>query len=342
MRALVTGGCGFVGHHVIEAILRSTDWEIVVLDGLNYAASANRLEDMGCWSAERGRVTLLWHDLRAPIGDPLHERIGRVDYIFHLAAESHVERSLTDSIPFVQSNVLGTANLLEYAKQRQAALRLYVQFSTDEVYGPAPHGVFWGEWDRLHPSNPYAAAKAGGDMLALSFAHAFRMPIIITRTMNVFGERQHPEKYLPKTVRKIMLGEPVTIHATPAAVSSRCWIHARNAADALLFLCRSPKTAVEDIYNVTGEERTVLQLANRASLVLRGRELREEEVQRLDAHTARPGHDLRYALDGSKMRDMGWSPPRDLDESLDACVRWMATHPEWLGVQDATPARLFA
>jgi len=340
MRVLVTGGCGFVGHHVVEGVLRATDWEVVVLDGLNYAASPHRLEDVRDWEALRRRVTLLWHDLRAPITEGLHERIGRLDYIFHLAAESHVDRSLADSIPFVESNVLGTAHLLEYVRRCQPALRLFVQFSTDEVYGPAPRGVFWREWDRLHPSNPYAGSKAGGDMLAISFAHAFGLPVIVTRTMNVFGERQHSEKFVPKTLRAILRGERVTLHATAEAVSSRCWVHARNCADALLFLTQHAEP--EEIYNVVGEERTVLDLAHRISRVVRGRPLEEDEIEFLDAHTARPGHDLRYALDGTRLREMGWSPPLSLDESFDRTIRWMADprNARWLGLDPA--ARLLA
>jgi dTDP-glucose 4,6-dehydratase len=336
MRLLITGGCGFVGHHVVEHVLRNTDWEIVVLDGLNYAASANRLEDLECWSQERHRVTLLWHDLRAPISDTLHDRIGQVDYVWHLAAESHVDRSLVDSVPFVTANVLGTANLLEYVRARQAGLRQYVQFSTDEVYGPAPEGTAWREWDRLKPSNPYAASKAGGDMLALAFAHSFGLPIIVTRTMNVYGERQHAEKFVPKTVRAILQGEPVTIHATAAGASRRCWVHARNAADALLFLAEHGEP--EEIYNVVGQERSVWDLADLACREVRGRPLGAADCEYADAHTLRPGHDWRYALDGSRLAAMGWTPPVPFEESFRRTVRWMAdpANGRWLGL--AAPA----
>lgn len=328
-RLLITGGAGFIGHHVVEGVLKETDWEVAVLDGLHYAASLDRLADTEGFKQNRNRVCFVFHDLRGPVSEATHARIGDVDLIWNLAAESHVDRSLVDAVPFVESNTLGVAHLLEYARNRQPKLRQFVQFSTDEVYGPAPDGVMWKEEDRLWPSNPYAAAKAGGDLLALSFAHSHHMPIIVTRTMNVFGERQHPEKFLAKTVRAILKGEKVLLHGVSGrGASSRCWIHARNIASALIFLTERGKS--ESIYNITGEERTVEQMASLACETLTGKPLQEDAIEWVDAHTARPGHDFRYALDGSKMREMGWMPPIPLNEALAKTVIWMRQHPEWL------------
>ncbi|HOK97498.1 MAG TPA: GDP-mannose 4,6-dehydratase, partial [Candidatus Paceibacterota bacterium] len=133
---LITGGGGFIGHHFVEGLLKKTDWDIVILDALTYAGNLNRLTDIDIWDKEKHRVKFVWHDLRAPISDTTHKMIGDLDFIWHLAAESHVDRSLEDSRPFVMSNVLGTANLLEYVKKYQPSLKKFVTFSTDEVFGP--------------------------------------------------------------------------------------------------------------------------------------------------------------------------------------------------------------
>jgi len=327
-RLLITGGAGFVGHHLVEGVLKNTDWEIVILDCLTYAGNLNRLTDILIWEKEKHRVKFVWHDLKSPISETTHKLIGDLDYIWNLAAESHVEKSLTDSIPFVMSNVLGTANLLEYLKHYQLNLKKYVQFSTDEVYGPAPEGVYYKEWDRLKPSNPYSGAKAGGDMMAYAFAHSFNLPIIITRSMNIFGERQHPEKFIPKTVKAILENKSVVIHGVPGQISSRCWIHARNICDALLFLME--KSEAEEIYNIVGEERNALDLANRISRIIKNRDLEEKEIEYVDYHKTRPGHDRRYALDGSKLREMGYQPKLTLDQSFDKMIKWMVENRKWL------------
>jgi len=325
-RILVTGGAGFVGHHFVEEVLKTTNWDIVVLDSLNYAGNLNRITDIK--EFDPSRVKFVWHDLKAPISETTHKIIGELDYCAHFAAESHVDRSLEDSIPFVASNVLGTANLLEYFKRYQPQCKTLI-FSTDEVFGPAEPGIYFKEDDRFRPSNPYAATKAGEEMIAYSFAHAFEMPISIVRSMNIIGERQHPEKFVPKTIKAILAGEPVVLHGRNAKdVSSRCWIHARNVADAILFLF--DKAEKEEFYHIVGEEKTVLDVANWISEEIRGRKLNEDEIQFVDYHTARPGHDKRYALSGEKLAKMGWVPPVDLEHSLKKTVRWTLENQKWL------------
>ena len=325
---LVTGGAGFVGHHFIEHALKNTDWKIIVLDSLNYAGNMNRITDIKVFSPER--VKFIWHDLRAPISETTHRLIGKLDYLIHFAAESHVDRSLQDSIPFVMSNVVGTANLLEYLKHHQSECKTLI-FSTDEVFGAAPEGVYFKEDDSFKPSNPYAASKAGEEMIAYSFAHAFGLPISIVRSMNIIGERQHLEKFLPKTIKAILNNEKIILHGRGKEdLSSRCWIHARNVADGLLFLL--DKAEREEFYHVVGEERTVLEMADWMCEVIQGRKLKDDEIQWLDYHTARPGHDKRYALSGEKLTKMGWSPPVDLEESLKKAVKWTLENQKWLNL----------
>jgi len=345
MNLLLTGGAGFIGHHLVEHVLKNTDWNIVILDALTYAGDLGKLtliENINIWDKEMPRVSFVWHDLRSPLENSVAETIGDVDYIWHLAAETHVDRSLVDSIPFVLSNVLGTTNLLDFAR-KQDRLQRFVQFSTDEVFGPAPAGVLYREGDTCNPSNPYAASKEGAEAMSKAYAFSFGVPVTITRTMNVFGERQHPEKFIPKTIRSVLNDEKVVIHGLPGNISSRCWIHARNVGEALRWVTERgeliQKAKQNDpqhgIYHIVGEEASVLALANRIAQIARGRGLDDGDIDYVDFHSTRPGHDLRYALDGGKLKCSGFEYPYTLDDSFDKCVRWMAQRDNrrWLGLQ---------
>ncbi len=331
-KILITGGCGFIGHHVVEHFLKNTDFDIVILDGLNYAGNLNRFNDMPVFQENRQRIKFIWHDLKSPIVDVVAKMIGQVDYILHLAAETHVGRSLKDPTPFVYTNVVGTLNLLEFTRHYQRNLKRYIQISTDEVYGPAPENVSYKEWDRLKPGNPYAATKAGADCLALSYVNSFKLPIIITRTMNNFGERQHPEKFIPKIIKHLLKGEKVEIHGTPGNIGSRFWLHARNHADALLFLLTHGENG--EIYNIVGEkEVTNLEIAQRIAKILLNRELDlETEVEFIPFNKSRPGHDKRYALDGSQIKNLGWESPITFEGSFDKTIKWIIEHPKWLEI----------
>jgi len=328
-RILITGGAGFVGHHCIEHLLKNSNWEIVVLDCLTYAGNLNRITDIKTFDSKR--VKFIWHDLRAPISQPLHKMIGKLDYVIHFAAESHVDRSLQDSIPFVMSNVVGTANLLEYLKRYQPNLEKYIGFNTDEVFGAAKEGEYHKEDYKFYPSNPYSGSKAGQWAIEYSFAHAFEIPILIVHSMNIIGERQHPEKFVPKMINAVLNGERLTLHGTGKDdLSSRCWIHARNVADALLFLLEKGKT--KDVYNIVGEEKTVLEIADWVCETIKGRKLKDDEVKFIDYHSARPGHDKRYALSGEKLAKMGWKPSTNLEDSIKKTVRWTLENRKWLNL----------
>lgn len=323
---LVTGGAGFIGHHVVEAILKNTDWVITVLDRLDTSGNLNRLSDLEVWEAEKRRVHVVFHDLRAEINSQLAAQLGNPDTILHLAASTHVDRSITDPLTFVMDNVVGTTNLLNYA--RTLDLSRFVHFSTDEVFGPAPEGVAYKEYDRYNSGNPYAASKAGAEEMAVAFRNTYKLPICVTHTMNVFGERQHPEKFIPKTIRKVLDGDTVTIHAdrTRTKAGTRFYIHARNVADGLLFIllnaaCDGAK------YNIVGErEVSNLELAQEVASILE-RPLKHEMV---DFHSSRPGHDLRYALDGGLLAEIGWTPPKTFSESLRKSVLWTVKNDRWL------------
>ncbi len=327
MRLLITGGCGFIGHHIVEAIIKNTDWEIVIIDKLSYASNGfDRLRDISVFDDKR--ITIFAHDFTQPILDGLFDEIGQVDYILHVGAETSVDKSILDPKPFVMANVVGTLEMLEFARE-QDKLQAFLYFSTDEIFGPAPESAY-KEWDRYNSTNPYSASKAGGEELCLSWANSFSVPIIITHTMNAFGERQHPEKFIPSTIRKVLNGETVIIHsdATKTVPGSRFYIHARNIADAVLFLLRDQNIRFRDKFNIVGEkELDNLELAQFIASVL-GKELKYELV---DFHSSRPGHDLRYALDGTKMRDLGWKLPVNFEQSLSRTIVWFVNNQKWLG-----------
>jgi len=320
---LVTGGAGFAGAHICEHLLKNTDWEVIVLDRLSYSGSLERLADLRTEFPDRIRV--VFHDFRGQYPSSVLHALKGVRYIIHNGGETHVQRSLEDSEPFVTSNVLGTMWTLEAA--RKLNVEHYIQISTDEVHGPAPEGTDYTEDATIRPSNPYSATKAGAEALAFSYFKSFGLPVTITRTMNLFGERQHPEKFIPMTIRKVLDGDLLTIHGTASGkVGSRKWLHCRNQADALLFLLRqAPKG---ETFHIAGEEKTNLEIAECIAGIL-GRGLRYKVI---DFHSQRPGHDLRYSLDDSKLRALGWNPPVGFEESLRKTVEW-AVKPEnryWL------------
>lgn len=326
MRCFITGGCGFIGHHLVEHLAVNTDWELLVLDRLNYAANLSRLTHWREQSPERlERVKFFFHDFRAPFSDSLLSEIGQVDYFIHLGAESHVENSILNAEPFVQSNVVGTFHCLEAA--RKLNVERFVMVSTDEVFGPAPTGVDYKEDARFAPSNPYSATKAGAEALAMAWAKCYELPVILTRTMNNFGERQHPEKFVPMVMRMTMEDKIVTIHATQfkdaLIIGSRKWLHARNHADAILFLL---KMGALGTYHIAGKELSNLEMADKIAWHL-GKKLKYALV---DYHSSRPGHDLRYSLDDSKIRKLGWKEPRDFDKSLEMTVVWTMEHQDAL------------
>jgi len=335
---LITGGAGFIAHHLIGKILKETDWNIISLDRLDYSGNLNRLHDVvSSFPADvRKRVKIVHHDLKADLNPLVRSEIGKVDYIFHLAAGSHVDRSIEYPMEFVLDNVVGTCNILEFAKT-QKELKLFIYFSTDEVFGPAPGGIKYKENDRYNSTNPYSATKAGGEELAVAYQNTYGLPIYITHTMNVFGERQHPEKYIPICIRKIKDGESVTIHSdkTCTIPGSRHYIHAEDVADAVLFLAKYPKNnwspdetgAKCPKFNIVGsEELNNLELAQIIAEA-QGKELNYELV---DFHSSRPGHDLRYALDGSKMKELGWEPKKSVRERIKEVTIWTLENQRWI------------
>ena len=337
-RVLVTGGAGFIAHHVINHILNTTDWEIVSLDRLDFSGNLHRLHDMmqDHSTENQKRVKVVFHDLKAEINPLTASRIGNVDYILHLAAGSHVDRSIDYPMEFVLDNVVGTCNILEFAR-RCSNLERFVYFSTDEVFGPAPRGVFYNEYDRYNSGNPYSATKAGGEELAVCYENTYGLPVYVTHTMNVFGERQHPEKYIPMCIRKVRDGQSITVHSdsTKTIPGSRHYIHAQDVAEALMFILglRGPIIPKEyggakcPKFNIVGkQEINNLELAE----IIADAQGKPLVYEMVDFHSSRPGHDLRYSLSGEYMRKLGWEPKIDLTERIKQVVDWTLNRPDWL------------
>jgi len=336
-KVVLSGACGFIGSHMVEHFLKNTDWDIIVLDKLTYASSGfDRLRGIECFDEKRVKTFTV--DLNEPISVGVRKEIGEVDYIVNLASESHVDNSITDPVNFVKNNVNLVLNMLEWARTLKT-LKKFIQFSTDEVYGTAPEGRDYKEGDRFNPGNPYSASKAAQECIAVAYENTYGVPVVVTNTMNVIGERQHPEKFVPLCIRKIVKGETITIHANKDKTKSgtRFYLHARNIAKAVHFILTETDEIVDNIdtskgrFNIVGQkEISNLELAQLVAKIL-GKELKYEMV---DFHSSRPGHDLRYALDGSKLKGLGFEYPVSLEESLKKVIEW-SLKPEnkkWIGI----------
>jgi dTDP-glucose 4,6-dehydratase len=325
MRVLLTGGFGFIGSGVAEHIIRTTNWEVIILDKLTYATMGfERLKSSNILFSPR--VKYYTWDLIQPLSSGLIKEIGNIDVIFHLAAETHVDNSIKDPVYHIKNNVISTVNMLEYARNIKN-LKIFFYFSTDEVYGPAPDNVAYKEWDRHRPTNPYSASKSCGGQISIAYENTYKVPVIIVNVMNAFGERQHVEKFIPKVIKKVINNELVEIHSDPECIKpgSRFYIHIRNIADALLFLVEHGE--IGERYNIQGErEMSNLELAQFIANIV-GKELKYKLV---NFHQERPGHDLRYCLDGTKLKELGWVMPKTFEESLIKTINWTLKNQEWL------------
>lgn len=327
MKILVTGGCGFIGHHFIEHVYKNTDWDIIIIDKLSYASNGfNRLRDTNI-SNDTKRVKIFTCDLILPLSEGVIKEIGEVDYIVHMAAETHVDNSIKNPQFFLDNNIKSTYNLLEYARNCISNLKIFFYFSTDEVFGPATGDTLYKEWDRHKPTNPYSASKSAAEQICIAYENTYKIPLMIVNVMNAFGERQHVEKFIPLCIKKILNNEKIYIHSYPdkKKSGSRFYIHARNIASAVLFLIKNGKTGEK--YNIAGErEVSNLKIAQFIAKCM-NKDLNYELV---DFHSSRPGHDLRYGLNGSKLFDMGFQLPLNFEDSLRNTVKWTLQNQLWL------------
>jgi dTDP-glucose 4,6-dehydratase len=332
MNVLVTGGCGFVGAALIRHLLAARpEARVVNLDALTYAGSPARLADVEREAGPTGRYVFVRGDVTDAALVAATLRAHAVDHVIHAAAETHVDRSIQDPQVFARTNLLGTSVVLEAA--RAAAVRRLLFVSTDEVYGPATTGRSV-ETAPFVPTSPYAASKAGAELLVLAHHRTFGLPVIVARPCNTYGPWQLPEKLIPLMITRAAADQPLPVYGDGAQV--REWLHVEDHAAALRLLLE--RGAPGRAYNVgSGDERPNLEVVRRILARL-------GKPEALLRHVAdRPGHDRRYALDCTRLRDeLGWTPEISFDAGLDATVDWTVAHAAWHGSMETEATRAMA
>ncbi|MGZ4915466.1 MAG: dTDP-glucose 4,6-dehydratase [Halobacteriota archaeon] len=310
MKLLITGGAGFIGSNFVRHILTEyPSAEVSVLDKLTYAGNVNNLKDV------RADIELIKGDICDK--ETVSLSIRDCEGVINFAAETHVDRSIVDAQAFVQTDIVGTHVLLEAAKEHN--VKQYLQISTDEVYGSIKEGSF-REGAPLNPSSPYAASKAGADLLALSYAKTYGLPCAITRSSNNYGPYQHPEKLIPHFITNALRNRPLTVYGRGDNV--RDWIHVCDNCRAIDLVRRKGKSG--EVYNIGGgNERSNLEIT-KTILELLGK------PSTLMSFTAdRPGHDYRYSVDCSKIQALGWRSETAFKEGLAQTVSWYKDNEWW-------------
>jgi dTDP-glucose 4,6-dehydratase len=331
MKILVTGGAGFIGSAVVRRAIANRGYDVVNVDSLTYAANPANLEAF----ESDPRYTFVKADIRDPAALAPVFAEHDPDVVMHLAAESHVDRSIEGPTAFVDTNVMGTANLLQAARNHWQKLRgerkenfRFHHISTDEVYGSlGPEGLFTEE-SRYCPNSPYAASKAASDMLVRAWGQTYGMPVVISNCSNNYGPFQFPEKLIPVVILKALAGEAIPVYGDGANV--RDWLYVDDHAEALLTILE--KGRLGEVYNVGGDaEVSNLDLVKRICAILDselGRETPSEQL--IEFVTDRPGHDFRYAIDASKVKaELGWQQSVTIDEGLTRTVRWYLSNQDW-------------
>jgi dTDP-glucose 4,6-dehydratase len=313
---LVTGGAGFIGSNFVRRVLRTRgDLSVVNFDILTYAGNLENLADI----SEEPRYQFVRGDICEPGAVESAVRDHKIDTIVHFAAESHVDRSIKGSAVFVRTNVLGTQVLLEVAKT--TGVERFVHVSTDEVYGSlGPHGSFTEETP-LHPNSPYAASKAGSDLLALAYHHTHGLPVVVTRCSNNYGPYQFPEKLIPLMILNALADKPLPVYGD--GLNVRDWLHVEDHCAALLAVLDAGTPG--EVYNIGGNnEWKNIDIVKRILQVL-------EKPDRLISFVKdRPGHDRRYAIDAGRIREkLGWTPAHTFERGLEETIAWYVSHPEW-------------
>ena len=309
---LVTGGCGFIGSNFIRHMLGThPEINILNLDVLTYAGNPANLRDLEDHPGYRF--------VKGDICDAslVNRVMNTVDTVVHFAAESHVDRSITDGGAFVTTNVLGTHTLLKSALEHK--IKRFIHISTDEVYGSIMDGSF-RETDLLEPSSPYSASKAGSDLIALAYHNTYKLPAIVTRCTNNYGPYQFPEKLIPLFVTNLIQGKRVPVYGSGKNI--RDWLYVQDHCNAIDFILQNGSDG--EIYNIGGgEEKTNLEITD---LILK---LLEKDESMIEYVKDRPGHDFRYSLDISKLKRLGWSPVYKFEDALEATVNWYVENRWW-------------
>lgn len=311
MKLLVTGGAGFIGSNFIRMILRDDLHDVVNLDKLTYAGALENLKDVD--KNPRYRF------VKGDICDKglVEELVKEADAVINFAAATHVDRSIVGDSSFVMSNIFGLYTLLEAA--RKSNVEKFIHIGTDEVYGSISDGTFV-ESDRLSPNSPYAASKAGADMLAMSFYKTYNIPLIITRSSNNFGPYQHPEKFIAKMIINAISGNELPVYGNGNNI--RDWLFVEDNCRALLLLLDKGREG--EIYNIAGgnEKRNIDVVEIILEILGRGKDL-------IKFVRDRPAHDLRYSISAKKISELGWKPSQDFHENLQRTIDWYRSNESW-------------
>lgn len=311
MHVLVTGGAGFIGSTLVGQLLRTGDHRVTVLDALTYAGVRSNLAEFD----DDPRFRFVHGDVCDR--DAVEAALEGCDAVAHLAAESHVDRSLLDPDVFVRTNCLGTNVVCDLAAR--AGVERFLHVSTDEVYGSIEVGSF-SESDMLRPRSPYAASKAASDQIAVAYHETHDLPVVLTRSTNQFGPRQFPEKLVPLFVTNLILGERVPLYGD--GLNVRDWMFVSDNCDALRLVLE--RGQVGSVYNVgAGNELTNAQVTD-ALLDLLGAD--DSAVERVED---RLGHDRRYSVTTERIRALGWRPAHRFEDALAETVEFYRSHPDW-------------
>jgi dTDP-glucose 4,6-dehydratase len=317
MKILVTGGAGFIGSaYVREVLARRDGTRITVLDKLTYAGNEANLEPVLDDPEQAARLRFVSGD----IADPgiVGELVADADAVVNFAAETHVDRSILEPQAFLVTNVVGVHTLLEAVRAQSRPVR-FVQVSTDEVYGTVPEGHSL-EDDPLRPRSPYAASKAAGEQLARSYHVTYGVDAVVTRGSNTYGPYHHPEKLIPLFITNALDDRPLPLYGD--GLQRRDWLHVTDHAGAVDFVLRNGEAG--EVYNVAGGT----ELANRDTIA-RLLETMGKPWSLVRRVEDRPGHDRRYAMDGSKLAALGWAPAVTFDEGIAMTVAWYREHEAW-------------
>jgi dTDP-glucose 4,6-dehydratase len=302
MKMLITGGAGFIGTNFVHYIHENYDYDIVVLDKLTYAGDKDNLKDV------LNDITFIKGDIGSE--EDVKTAMQGCDLVVNFAAETHVDRSITDPSIFVKTDVLGTYNLLEYV--RKYDVEKYLQISTDEVYGSIENGSFTEE-SNIDPSSPYSASKAGGDVLVSAYHKTYGLPALITRSSNNYGPYQYPEKLIPLFILNAMQNKPLPVYGK--GLNVRDWIYVMDNCSGVDTVLNKGKFG--EVYNIGGgNEKTNIEITQLILNILGKPESLITYVE------DRLGHDLRYSLDSTKTRKLGWEPEWDFESGLKETVKW--------------------
>ncbi len=312
MKILVTGGCGFIGSHFIRhSLMQGGEIKITNLDKLTYAGNPANLGDI---KGDKRYKFVKGDICRKQV---VERCMKDADIIVHFAAETHVDRSIIDAGSFVRTDVLGTYVLLEAA--RKNGVDKFVHISTDEVYGSVKTGRFTEE-SSVMPSSPYAASKAGGELLAMSYFVTHNLPVVVIRSSNNYGPFQNPEKFIPHSITGLLRGKNIRIYGNGSNI--RDWLFVKDNCAAIETVMKKGKNG--ESYNAGGGcEKTNLDVARKIIDIMGAQEDRIEFVH------DRKGHDFRYALDWKKTASLGWKPETDFDSGLAGTVEWYRENKRW-------------